>query len=317
MFEPLNFCDGVYYSPEGEKRKADGLAVRMTAHCDNACDFCIAAEDMLNKKTMNVPKMIEGVRKSGATSLQILGGEPLLFLDNCIEFVDGVRDQIKYMFFTTSIPYTLVTQWDKFQELMRKTDALTVSIQSTDWKVNNELLNAKKNFNRIEILQKIVSTYGERVTVVLNLMKGGVDSFEKFWKAMDNLHDFGVKRVRVNELQHAPHHYVNFEEISGYDLKSPYAHGCKTKVDMYDNMDVLVKRSCFLVEKSLMASEDDYLKLQEKIEFPEKYAWQANNVLYEDGTLEDYWGEFREDAETDSTPAPVFLGNPTVRTQND
>lgn len=313
MFEPINFCDGVYWSPEGVKRKADGLAVRMTGFCDNSCDFCIASEDMLNKRPMHVEKMIEGVKESGATSLQVLGGEPLLFLDNCIQFVEGVREQINFMFFTTSIPYTLVTHWEKFEKLMEINDALSVSIQSTDWKVNNVLLNAKKDFDRISVLKKIVAQYGDRVTVVLNLVKGGVDSTEKFYDAMDDLYSFGVKRVRVNELQHAPDQYVNFEEISGFDLGSPYAHGCKTVVKIYDDMHVLVKRSCFLVENSLMATEEDVLKLQEKIDEPERFEWQENNVIYEDGSLSDYWNEFRDDKPKSNT---VNLGIPTIRRDN-
>lgn len=333
-FEPINFCDGVYWSPDGVKRPADGLAVRLTAFCDNSCSFCISAEDMLEKRPVNIPKMIEEVKKSGATSLQILGGEPLLFLDDCIEFASGVREQIKFMFFTTSIPYTIESQWEKFEKLMEVNDALTISIQSTDWKENNEILRAKKKFNRIETLKKIVKQYGDRVTVVLNLSKGGIDTYDKLWDSMDDLYSFGVKRVRVNELQKAPESYVSFEKISGISLKSPYAHGCKTNVKLYDSMSVLVKRSCFLVEDSLSGTEDDFLKLEEKERNPEKFAWQKSNVIYEDGSLAGYWEKSRksvlseeveegyrelQDFNKDSSSGSnkVSLGMPKIRTREE
>lgn len=311
--KPRNFCDGVYSSNDGTFRKADGLSVRLTAHCDNDCSFCIAHDDMKNIRPVDVPAMVSAVRESGAKSLQILGGEPLLFLEDCLEFVKGVEDQIDYMFFTTSLPYTIVSQWEKFRELMERTQSLSVSIQSTDWEENNRILKAKKKFNRIELLEKIVGEFGDRVTVILNLVKGGIDTPDKLWNTLDDLNDIGVTRVRINELQKAGSYYVNFEELSGEKLKSPYAHGCKTFLeDFYPGMNVLVKRSCFLVEDSLAATEEDYAKLLDKEENPEKYAWQASNVLYEDGTLEDYWLTSRDD-DNSPPPARVELGMPKLR----
>jgi len=317
-YEPINFCDGVYWSPDGKKRPADGLSVRMTAHCDNACDFCIAYTDMQNIRPMNIPKMIEQVKATGARSMQILGGEPLLFLDNCLEFVKGVEEQIDYMFFTTSLPYTIITQRDKFDELMQRTNSISISIQSTDSDTNNELLRAKKKFDRIALLEEIVQQYPDKVTVILNLMKGGVDSKEKLWEALDDLYSFGVKNVRINELQKATNWYVNFEEISEIEMKSPYAHGCKTPMNFYPGLKILVKRSCFLVENSLTATVEDVEKLEEKIGNPEKFAWQESNVLYEDGTLEGYWLTANDDnaVSIPTEKGPVLLGMPKLRIES-
>lgn len=314
VLRPRNFCDGVYSSNDGTFRKADGLSVRLTAHCDNDCSFCIAHDDMKNIRPVDVEAMVAAVRKTGSKSLQILGGEPLLFLEDCLEFVKGVEDQIEYMFFTTSLPYTIVTQWDKFQDLMSRTQSLSVSIQSTDWQENNRILKAKKWFNRIELLERIVKEYGDKVTVIINLVKGGIDTEEKLWNTLDDLNDIGVSRVRINELQKAGSYYVNFEALTGERLKSPYSHGCKTFLeDFYPGMHVLVKRSCFLVENSLSATEEDLAKLLDKEANPEKYAWQESNVLYEDGRLEDYWLTARDD-DNAAPPNRVELGMPKVRT---
>lgn len=272
---------------------------------------------MKNIRPVNVTAMVAAVKETGARSLQILGGEPLLFLDDCLEFVKGVSSQIDYMFFTTSLPYTIVTQWDKFEELMNLTQALSVSIQSTDWVENNRILRAKKDFNRIELLERIVGEFNDKTTVILNLVKGGIDSSDKLWNTLDDLNDIGVSRVRINELQKAGESYVNFEELAEIELGSPYAHGCKTFLDdFYPGMQVLVKRSCFMVERSLSASEEDLAKMLDKEANPEKYAWQQSNVLYEDGKLEGYWLTARDDGALSPPPqrsSVVSLGIPKLR----
>ena len=327
-FQPINFCDGIDYSPTGQKKKVEGLAVRITANCDNSCTFCIASEDMKNKRHVNIPKMIETVLNSGAESLEILGGEPLLFLDNCIQLLEGVRHQVKYVRFISSIPYTLISQWEKFEHIMNMPELgiLHTSIQSTNWKVNNQLLNAKRNFDRISVLKKIAENYPDKLMVVLNLVTGGVDNKGKLYESLDDLHAMGVKKVRINELQKSGNQYVNFENISGINMPSPYAHGCKTPIKIYEGLEIIVKRACFMVEETLTATEEDAAKMEDKYLNPQKYAWQENNVCYEDGSLSEYWEEARDvfttepscgtDPQGDGDLKPVFLGIPTIKTLN-
>ena len=288
-FKPINFCDGVDHSPEAKVKELSGVAVRITSKCDSRCPFCIANADMQRVLPVNVDKMIETIKNSDIKTLQILGGEPFLFLNNCIKLVESVQDQIEHMFFTTAIPYTLVTQWDKFERVMKTTKNLYVSIQSVDWEKNNRLMNSKKDFNRIEILRKIVENYGDGVTVVLNLVKGGVDNYDELYYSLNFLREMGVKNIRINELQGAEDQYVNFEQIAGIKMESPYAHGCKTKMNIYPEVNIIVKRSCFMVEDSLGATDEDIEKLQYKLDNPEKFQWREKNVLYEDGSLEFKW----------------------------
>lgn len=290
-FVPINFCDGMYQNPAGEGRKADGLAVRLTSFCANSCSFCIAADTMKIHLRKNIDLLVAKTLESGARSLMVLGGEPLLFLDDALQLVNGVRDRMDYITFTTSLPITVDRQWDKFCQLMDSIDTLTVSLQSTDSVENDKILRNKKPHDVMSILGRVVDSYSDKIMVVLNLSQGGLDSRLKIMNALDDLNDIGVPFVRINELQKAGEVYVNFENLfPELELGSPFARGCKTELkDLYPGLRILLKRSCFLVEEGLDPTVEDLEKVQYRIDNPDVFSWQENNVIYEDGSLTEFW----------------------------
>lgn len=292
---PKNFCDGKNAGLDFGVRPGEMMSVRITAFCSERCGFCIASEDMKTKLPANVERIIQQVRARKPKSLNTIGGEPFLFLERCIQLNDGVADIVSDNWYTTSLPKTLVTQWDLFEKFMENPIVkLMISIQDMDWENNNRLMESRNNFDRIEVLEKILYKWGDRVQVNLNLIKGGVDSYEKLMGALMHLESIGAKRVRLNELQKAPEYYVNFESISGVELESPYAHGCKTNLDdFYPGLSIQLKRSCFMVEKSLGASVEDVEKLEFRMAHPEHYEWADAGTIYEDGNPSFYWKEFR------------------------
>ena len=296
QFKQVNTCDGARRNSAGDFIEDKSLSVRLTAFCDAACDFCIAEEDMKQKHCFDLASVIEKTLASGATTISILGGEPLLFLSRCKDFVTAVRPHVKEIYVTTNLPKTVVTQWELFLEVMEHVDFVTVSMQSLDNKVNSELLNAKNDFDRVSALQKILSTpqLQDKITVNLNLVKEGVDTKEKFLATMFMLEDFGCKKLRINEVMQAPHRYVNFENMMDFELDSPYAHGCKTTLPLSTSMEVVLKRSCFIVEKSLMATDEDLAKIEDKISHPENYEVPGWRILYEHGEYDLKWRKGRK-----------------------
>lgn len=295
-FSPLNTCDGAFF-PDGKATFPDtSLSVRITALCDNDCSFCIAAEDMKHRHSFDLEKVVANTLASGAKNISLIGGEPLLFLDSCIAFVEAIREQVSVIYLTTSLPRTMEVQWDKYVELQRLVDFTTVSIQSMDWEQNNELMDSKQNYDRISVLRRVLATedFADRVTVNLNLVVGGVDTREKFMATFFALKDLGVKKLRINEVMRAPESYVNFEDMLGVELGSPYSAGCKTVLELDPTMDVMLKRSCFMVERSLQASEADLRKLEEKIAEPERFVSPGWRVLYEHGEYAHTWKHDRK-----------------------
>ena len=88
--------------------------------------------------------------------------------------------------------------------------------------------------------------------------------------------------------------YVSFENIfPDCELSSPYAHGCQTDITHYfdslslmHDIQILLKRSCFLVEPSKTATFSDLVKVVGKRIKNEKHKF---GVLYENGKLESHW----------------------------
>lgn len=77
------------------------------------------------------------------------------------------------------------------------------------------------------------------------------------------------------------------------ELSSPYAHGCQTDITHYfdslslmHDIQILLKRSCFLVEPSKTATFSDLVKVVGKRIKNEKHKF---GVLYENGKLESHW----------------------------
>lgn len=104
---------------------------------------------------------------------------------------------------------------------------------------------------------------------------------------------YHVKTIKLNELQNSDK-YVSFENIfPDCKLLSPYAHGCQTDITHYFNslslmydIQILLKRSCFLVEPSKTATFSDLVKVVGKRIKNEKHKF---GVLYENGKLENHW----------------------------
>jgi hypothetical protein len=87
--------------------------------------------------------------------------------------------------------------------------------------------------------------------------------------------------------------YVSIETALGIKLKSPFAHGCKTNnfditpwIPDFDG-NLILKRTCFLVNKKLHANLSDLVKVATRPLFmPKKYTF---GVVYEDGSVKPYW----------------------------
>lgn len=286
VLQKRNYCDGT--TPES-------LDVRLTNLCDNACSFCIAAEGMKHARSFDLEAMLTSVKVVRPSTLSILGGEPLLFLEKLLEFIERVKTEVpevENFHVTTSLPYTVVRQKELFEELMTHLEGLNVSVQHTRSSVNNGILRAKNKFDRVALLEEILQSEDNRrkVRVHLNLVRGGIDSSEELNGVLWRLREMGVREIKLNELMNAPEDYVSFEDITGQSLPSPYSYGCSTKIDFFPGLDITLKRSCFVVEPSRAATELDLLKVRAKKELPE-LVQPFPRVLYEDGELAERWLE--------------------------
>lgn len=274
-----NSCDGRYSEYSLDCRALKG--------CDNNCSFCIERCGIDSLGETNVEKMIKSTIESGKKTVLILGGEPLLIIPKIKEYVAAIRGQVKEIFLTTSLPKTIYENWGEFSEIMEMLDGLNVSLQHYDWQINNQVLDASSNHNRIEMVQKICETWADKVRVSINLVKGFIDSKEEIEEFLNRMDAIGVKHVKINELQDNEEDYVSFCDVYGMKLKSPYSHGCQFDINIHDNVRVTLKRACFFVNKNLYATFSDLLKVIIKKIF--NITATPQTVMYEDGTLSLGW----------------------------
>ena len=279
-----NSCDGCY---------SNSLDVRFTKACDNACAFCIERCG-INGKATNVEKLISSTFDSGKKDILILGGEPLLKIEQVLEYVKGIRNDVENIYITTSLPSTILTYWNVFEEIMELIDGLNVSLQHYIPEINNQVLNASSKHNRLDLLGKICSNedFANKVRVSINLVKGYIETKTKLDTFLCVMKCLKVKHVKVNELQHEPNLYVSFEEIYGKKLASPFAHGCQQDIVLngHEDIRVTLKRACFCVNENLNANISDCIKAILKTTIlKKKNPIKSFKVLYEDGRLAKGW----------------------------
>jgi len=273
-----NNCDGVY----------DSLDVRFTKSCDNNCDFCIEKQGIDNLGMAEPSTLIESTKKAGIKSVLILGGEPLLFIENVLEYIKGIRDFADTIYLTTSLPITIMNNRKSVDEIINLLDGINISIQSSDWEENNKILKASSEYNRIELLKNLNKKHSDKIRVSINLVRGGIDSKEKLLKTISKLESCGCKNIKINELQNSPSLYVSFEDIMKIKMKSPYSHGCSTKIKIDGvTAGLILKRSCFIEEVSREATVSDFIKALVK-----HYVHNKKNrfsVMYENGMVTKGW----------------------------
>lgn len=274
-----NACDGIY----------DSLDVRFCKACDNSCNFCIEKNGLPDLGMADIEVLIKDTIDSGIKSVLILGGEPLLYPERVLLYLRGIRPFMDTIYLTTSLPNTINSHWRETIAILTLLDGLNVSVQHYNWEENNKVFNASSNHNRLEILQKLNDIVSTKIRTSINLVKGQIDTKLELINALATLRDYGCKHIKINELQHVEDMYVSYEEIMGKKLPSPFAHGCSTyiKLKHFEDIKILLKRSCFLVEESRKASVTDLLKA-----YLRKYFKRQNKfaVMYENGMIQGGWG---------------------------
>jgi hypothetical protein len=216
----------------------------------------------------------------------------MLYPERLLAYVLNIRSYVDSIYITTSVPVDMLTEQDVVADILAAIDGLNVSVQATQWQLNNKLMHASSKHNRLVILKRLIEAHADKIRVNLNLTKDGIGTELKLSNALHFLETIGCKHVKLNELQNADEQYVSYEEmLRGWgpklNLRSPYAYGCQTKLDTPFDMDVILKRSCFVTAKQNKASWMDLVKAVYKRIFHRSRHRFA--VLYENAKIERSW----------------------------
>lgn len=278
-----NCCDGIYNS----------FDVHFTSLCDNKCKHCIDLKYQgLGINKPNVDAIVNSIvsNSEGFDDVLFLGGEPCLFLNELIECITKIKEQTSLKcFVTTSVPFTCYKNKELFFKLIDIVDGINLSVQHYDEEVADKIRCTKSIFNRQKFYSELPNKH--KIRINLNIVKPFLYTKEDIIACLKHYDDLGFKDIKLSEIQHGEEHYVSFEKTFGIKLKSPYTFGCQTIVDMKPYIPdfkgkLLLKRSCFVCEKTLKASWIDGIKVLNKAIRPviNNYA-----VVYEDGTINRGW----------------------------
>lgn len=271
------------------------LMIHFTQKCENRCFFCIDAKNQgVCVKRPNVDKMVEQVInvKDNIETITISGGEPLLFMDDVIFFIEKIKKEASHLKIglITSFPSVCWREQKKLFKIIDLLDNLAFSPQHYNEEIADKIRGVKSKYNHQDLYK--ILPHKEKMCVNINLNKPYLYLKEHVCNCIKHYNDLGFTTIRVAELFDTEEHYVSFEEVFGVKMKSPFAHGCKT-----NNFDItpwipsfkgnlIVKRVCFLVCKQRHCSFSDFVKVCTRHWFKKPFAF---GVVYEDGNVYPYW----------------------------
>lgn len=278
-----NCCDGIYNS----------LDVHFTSACDNNCRHCIdKCYGGFNISKPDVNAIVNTIleNQTGLDDVLFLGGEPCLYLDELVDCVKQLKRKTRLkLFATTSVPKICFDKSEKFFELIDLLDGINLSVQHHNESIADEIRSTKSKYDRQGFYNSL--PHKEKIRVNLNIVKPYLHTREDMEKCLKHYDSMGFNSIKLSEIQHGKEHFVSFERIFGIKLKSAYACGCQTYIDMSKIIDgfktpLLLKRSCFMCEETLSATLGDGAKVISTIFRKPKNKY---GVIYENGKLMKGW----------------------------
>jgi len=277
-----NCCDGIYKS----------IDVFFTSKCDNRCRHCI---DKLcqEKRIANGLSILYGKPDSTNIAKTIiensekfedvlfLGGEPLLYIKELLDCIMQIKNNTNLKcYVTTSMPkIAAIDNNEILWKLLDVIDGMTISVQHHNEYIADEIRQTTSKYDRHAFYKSIPNRFKKKIRIAANLVKKYFTSKDDVINLVKTYENFGFSYFKLTELQHAELDFVSFEDLFDIHMKSPYAYGCQTKIDLSQygikhDIEVLLKRSCFLVEESRNASIADGLKILYKKMF------KCNNGMF-------------------------------------
>lgn len=278
-----NCCDGIYNS----------FDVHFTSACDNNCAHCVDTHYKgIGIIKPDIKAIINTIIKNekGFNDVLFLGGEPCLYLEDLLNCIIELKQKTSLkLYVTTSIPKICYDRKDLFFELIKNVDGINLSVQHYQEGIADKIRRTATFYNRQYFYNSL--PYKEKIRINLNIVKPYLYTKEDITNCLYHYDKMKFNSIKLSEIQHGKEYYVSFSDIFNFKMESAYANGCQQYINtskILPNLrtPLLLKRSCFLCEESLVASVADGIKLILKC-----FSFQKNKygVIYENGLLQKGW----------------------------
>ena len=281
-----NCCDGLYNS----------FDVHFTSTCDNKCAHCIDLKyEGFGIQKPDVQAIVNTIiaNQTGYDDVLFLGGEPCLYLQELLDCVKQIRSKTKLkIFITTAVPKICKDRFDLFTELLEIIDGINLSVQHYEEEIADEIRKVPAKYDRQAFYTSL--PYKEKIRINLNIVKPYLHKKGDIIACLLHYDKMGFESIKLSEIQHGKEYFVSFEKTFEIKLGTPFYSGCQkyletTKIQELESMKtpLLLKRSCFMCEETLMASFMDGVKVAYKLF--NKIAPNKYGVIYENGCLTKQW----------------------------
>ena len=281
----VNTCDHIH----------DELMVHLTYSCPNHCEFCIDKKNGPPKddqiSVRSIYKIIQEM-KDKIRSVTISGGEPLMFLEQCLSLVKLIKLNCPNLKVSviTSLPRNV--NIEMLFDLLDLCDSMSISIMSYNMKIRESIFGTPySHLDNMQLVKSLVP-WQEKITLSFNLIKGKFDTDADIYYNLNYFNRMGYTKFRLQELTNHEDLYVSIEDILEKKLSgSPFSDGCLKELDeVYELLGpdfsgkVLVKRACFVVCNKNKATFRDLIKAATR-----KLRDNTFGVVYGNGELKPYW----------------------------
>jgi organic radical activating enzyme len=229
--------------------------------------------------------------QNGYDDVLFLGGEPCIYLQELIDCIKLIKANTNLkVFVTTSVPKVCYDNSELFNKLLQLVDGINLSVQHWKEPIADYIRKTKSKYDRQDFYDRL--PYKEKIRINFNIVKPFLYTKEDIINCLIHYDLMGFNEIKISEIQHGKDYYISFEKTFGIKLGSPFYHGCQSYLKMDKiipgfKTPVLLKRSCFMCEKTLKASLLDGIKVGYQLiasNMKTKYG-----VIYENGLLKNNW----------------------------
>lgn len=156
----------------------------ITARCNQACKYCHRFLNINDLTTEEQTIILENLKNSGVTSITWTGGEALLVknIEKLLEksYGYGIKNKI--------ITNGKLLTHDKIDRIYKYVDSITLSIDSVDSDINDNLGRGRNHYDEIKDILDYISYKNYNVKIRINsvICKNNADTFYEMVEFLNN-----------------------------------------------------------------------------------------------------------------------------------